>query len=212
MITIKIFEFNYFSENCYLLHDETKDAVIIDCGALFPQEHKTLTEYIAQQGLSIKHLLCTHLHVDHVFGNAFIYKNYGLKPMANKLEMELLPSPAVQAQMFGMDVQTEDVPMEEFISDGDKICFGNSELKTILVPGHSPGSIVFYSKEEGFAIVGDVLFNGSIGRTDLWGGSHETLIKAIKEKLLVLPDETVVYPGHGNKTKIIDERRHNPFL
>ena len=212
MITIKTFEFNHFAEKCYILSDETKEAVIIDCGALFPQEYEAITDYVAENSLTLKHLLCTHLHVDHVFGNPFIYNTYGLKPEVHRLETEVLPSPAVQAQAFGIEMKMEEAPYGNFISDNDKITFGNSELKALHIPGHSPGSIVYYCEKEGFAMTGDTLFCNSIGRTDLWGGSHETLIRAINDKLLTLPTNTIIYPGHGDKSKIGYERRYNSFL
>lgn len=212
MITIKTFEFNYFSENCYLLHDETGEAVLIDCGACRSEEEEELKNYIAENRLTVKRLLCTHLHLDHIFGNDFIYKTYGLLPEAHKTEVEKLPSPSDQARLFGIKTGLKPVKVSRHIVGNETIKFGNSELTALLVPGHSPGSLAFYNNKERFVISGDALFSGSIGRTDLWGGNQEVLVAAIKDKLLSLPDETVVYPGHGPTTNIIDEKYSNPFL
>lgn len=212
MITIKSFEFNYFQENTFLLYDDTREAVLIDCGCCRKEEEKELTDFILENKLTLKHLLCTHLHVDHVFGNGFIYKTYGLKPEANKQDVEKLPSPDEQAKLFGLRQQVENVPVEKYIVGGETIKFGTSELQVLIVPGHSPGSVAFYNNKNGFAIVGDALFAGSIGRTDLWGGNQEVLVAAIRDKLLSLPDETVIYPGHGPETRVIDEKFNNPYL
>lgn len=212
MITIKSFEFNYFQENTFLLYDDTREAVLIDCGCCRKEEEKELTDFILENKLTLKHLLCTHLHVDHVFGNGFIYKTYGLKPEANKQDVEKLPSPDEQAKLFGLRQHVENVPVEKYIVGGETIKFGTSELQVLTVPGHSPGSIAFYNKKNGFTIVGDALFAGSIGRTDLWGGNQEVLVAAIRDKLLSLPDETVIYPGHGPETRVIDEKFNNPYL
>ena len=212
MITIKSFEFNYFQENTFLLYDDTREAVLIDCGCCRKEEEKELTDFILENKLTLKHLLCTHLHVDHVFGNGFIYKTYGLKPEANKQDVEKLPSPDEQAKLFGLRQHVENVPVEKYIVGGEIIKFGTSELQVLTVPGHSPGSIAFYNKKNGFAIVADALFAGSIGRTDLWGGNQEVLVAAIHDKLLSLPDETVIYPGHGPETRVIDEKFNNPYL
>ena len=212
MITIKSFEFNYFQENTFLLYDDTREAVLIDCGCCRKEEEKELTDFILENKLTLKHLLCTHLHVDHVFGNGFIYKTYGLKPEANKQDVEKLPSPDEQAKLFGLRQHVENVPVEKYIVGGEIIKFGTSELQVLTVPGHSPGSIAVYNKKNGFAIVGDALFAGSIGRTDLWGGNQEVLVAAIHDKLLSLPDETVIYPGHGPETRVIDEKFNNPYL
>lgn len=212
MITIKSFEFNYFQENTFLLYDDTREAVLIDCGCCRKEEEKELTDFIFENKLTLKHLLCTHLHVDHVFGNGFIYKTYGLKPEVNKQDVEKLPSPDEQAKLFGLRQHVENVPVEKYIVGGEIIKFGTSELQVLTVPGHSPGSVAFYNQKNGFAIVGDALFAGSIGRTDLWGGNQDVLVAAIRDKLLSLPDETVIYPGHGPETRVIDEKFNNPYL
>lgn len=212
MITVQSFEVNYFSENTYLLYDETGEAVLIDCGCLRKQEEKMVSDFITENKLTLKRYLCTHLHLDHIFGNGFVYKTYQLKPEAHRADVEGLPSPDEQAKLFGLPGRVQEVPVEKFIAGGETIRFGKSELQTLSVPGHSPGSVAFYNARNGFVIVGDALFAGSIGRTDLWGGNQEVLVAAIRDKLLTLPDETVVYPGHGPTTTIIDEKLNNPYL
>lgn len=212
MITIKAFEFNYFQENTFLLYDETREAVLIDCGCCRREEEKELDDFIKENKLVLKHLLCTHLHLDHIFGNPHIYNTYGLNPQANKLDVEQIPTASEQAKLFGLPSLVENIPVSKYLIGGEVIKFGKSELMVITVPGHSPGSVAFYNKKNGFVIVGDALFAGSIGRTDLWGGNQEVLVAAINDKLMALPDETVVYPGHGSETRIIDEKLNNPYL
>ncbi len=212
MITVQTFEFNYFQENTFLLYDETREAVLIDCGCCNRQEEERLRRFIESNRLTLKHLLCTHLHLDHIFGNEYVFRTYGLKPEAHKADIEMLPSAAEQAQLFGLPRTFEEVPVEKHIIGNEIIRFGNSELQVLTVPGHSPGSVAFYSKKDGFVVVGDALFAGSIGRTDLWGGNQEILIAAIRNKILSLPDETIIYPGHGPETHVIDEKLNNPYL
>jgi glyoxylase-like metal-dependent hydrolase (beta-lactamase superfamily II) len=212
MIIVKSFEFNYFSVNTYILHDETGEAVLIDCGCFSKEEELELSNYVIANKLTLKHLLCTHLHLDHVFGNEFANKTYGLRPQAHKADVEVLPSAQEQARLFGLQDRIQSIPVEKYIVGNETIKFGHSELTTLLVPGHSPGSLAFYNKKNGFAVTGDVIFNGSIGRTDLWGGNQEVLIAAIKDKILSLPDETILYPGHGPETNVISESMNNPFL
>ena len=211
MLQIKIFEFNLISENTYLLYDETKEAVIIDCGAHSLSEETLLKDFISQNKLILKHLLNTHLHLDHTFGNKFIYDTYGLMPEYHRLE-EQMPGLKIQAAKFGMKIEENDWKAARYIEDGDTIAFGNSELKAILTPGHSPASLCFYSEDSGVLFSGDVLFEESVGRSDLWGGNHRQLISVIKNKLLTLPENTVVYPGHGTETTIKNEKMNNPYL
>jgi len=212
MIKVKTFVFNIISVNTYLLYDETKEAVIIDCGCMFASEEKKISDYIAQNDLKIKRLLCTHLHFDHIAGNSFIYQTYGIKPEAHRLDVELLPSISQQLLSMGVRLPVNVIDVQDYLVENDTIRFGDSELSTMLVPGHSPGSLAFYSQKDGFIVVGDVLFKGSIGRSDLWEGNHEMLIAAIKEKILSLPDKTIVYPGHGPATTVKQEKINNPFI
>ena len=208
---IKIFEFNMVCVNTYLIYDETKEAVLIDCGAYTANECKQLAEYINSNQLKIKHLLSTHLHFDHIFGNRFIFDTYGLKPQYNEIE-DSMPSLKIQATGYGIPINYEPVTAEHFIKENDSIQFGNSELKAILTPGHSPGSLSFYSGKGNCVFTGDTLFKHDIGRSDLWGGNGETLINAIREKLLTLPDNTIVYPGHGPASTVKEEKQLNPYL
>ena len=180
MISIKSFEVNYFSENTYLLYDETKEAVLIDCGCLRMEEQVELSDFITANGLTLKRYLCTHLHLDHVFGNEFVLKTYGLSPEAHKADEEKLPSPAEQARAFGVPIKIKEVPVQHYLVNGERIKFGNSELEVLTVPGHSPGGLAFYNAKNGFVIVGDSIFAGSIGRTDLWGGNQEVLLAALQ--------------------------------
>ena len=213
MIKIQSFPCNYFEENCYILYDETKEAVIIDCGCLHPKEEERLSSFIKANGLTPKHLLCTHLHLDHIFGNAYVFKTYGLTPKAHKADITNLPSLQKQADGMGLQRNMNEVPIDEnYLEEGDVIHFGESTLSIFEVPGHSPGSVAFYAEQDAFVISGDALFRESIGRTDLWGGNYDQLLSSIREKLLSLPENTVVYAGHGPQTSIAHEKKYNPFL
>lgn len=208
---MKIFQFNPVAVNTYVLFDETKEAVVIDCGAYNSQEKEQLTDFIKSNDLTIKHLLNTHLHFDHVLGNHFMNETYGLTPEYHERE-HLMPGLRKQCAAFGMPVDYEPAAANHFIEEGDIIRFGNSQLQAILTPGHSPGSLSFYDKEHRIVFTGDALFRDSIGRTDLWEGSYDTLVNSIRTKLLTLPGDTIVYPGHGPKTTIQYEKENNPYL
>ena len=209
---IKKFEFNMFPVNCYLLIDESGEAVVIDPGCFYEEEKQTLKKYIESHGLTLKHVLNTHLHLDHLFGNPFLYKEYGLKPEAGQQDEFWLAQASVQSRMFGFRYDEEQPPIGRYICDGDIIRFGNVELEAIHVPGHSPGSMVYYCKAENLMFSGDVLFQGSIGRADLAGGNFDELREHICSRLFVLPDDTKVYPGHGHSTTIGYEKSNNPFF
>ena len=208
---IKRFEFNMFPVNCYILSDETKEAVIIDAGCFYEEEKQALKKYIDDNGLNVKHLLNTHLHLDHIFGNPFLLKEYGLKAEANQADEFWLNQADAQARMFGFQLPEPPVPLGKYVCDGDVITFGNTKLEAIHVPGHSPG-IVYYCKEENCLFSGDVLFQGSIGRADLTGGNFDELREHICSRLFVLPGDTTVYPGHGDPTTIGIEKKNNPFF
>lgn len=212
-MNIKVFEFNPIAVNTYVLYDETGECVIIDAACFFPNEQQELLSFINDNNLVVKHLLNTHLHFDHVFGVNFMEEQFDVKMKAHKADEFLLASMQQQMAMFGFPANGKYIPtMGEYIDENDIIEFGNQKLSIMSVPGHSPGSIVFYNKKENLVISGDVLFNGSIGRTDLPQGDHNLLIDGIKTKLLVLPEDTVVYPGHGPSTTIKGEKQMNPFL
>lgn len=211
MITVQIFTFNPVEENTYVLFNEVKDAIIIDPGCYFPEEKKTVKDFIKDNELNLVQLLNTHCHLDHVFGNQWIYENYGLELFLHPNEEQVLKFAPQTAQMWGLPFENYD-GLLHFIDNDDIIKLGNDELKVLLTPGHSPGSICFYHEEQNLVIGGDVLFKESIGRTDLPGGNHAALIESIRHQLFILPDDTVVYPGHGDPTTIGYEKKHNPFL
>lgn len=211
-MNIKIFEFNPISENTYLLYDETNECVIIDAGCFYPDEEQELLDFILDNNLVVKHLLNTHLHFDHVLGNKFVFEQFQLKTKAHQEDQFLLEGMPAQMRMFGFKGGEDAPEIGTYLKDGDIIEFGNQRLLVLEVPGHSPGSVVFYSANGNCVIVGDVLFRGSIGRTDLAKGNQEQLLQAIRQKLFTLPAETVVYPGHGAKTTVAEEMRSNPFF
>ena len=209
---IKKFIFNPVEVNCYLLWDETKEAVLIDCGALFPAEKEELKNFVAENGLTIKHYLNTHLHFDHIFGNPFIEKEFGIACEANDGDWPWAETIAERVARFGLRYKENIPALGRVLHDGDVITFGNQTLEAIHVPGHSPGSLAYYLRSENMLFSGDALFQGSIGRTDFADADFDTLITSIKEKLFTLPDETVVYPGHAGTTTIGFEKQYNRFL
>jgi hydroxyacylglutathione hydrolase len=211
MISIHSFVFSPIQENTYILHDETGQCVIIDPGCYDDRERKILSSYIEDKKLMPVRLLNTHCHLDHIFGNAFISEKYNLKPEFNKMDQLVFDAFIPSCNLYGMECEPSP-PAGNYLNEGDVIRFGNSSLEILFTPGHSPGSITFYNKEEKFMIAGDVLFYGSIGRTDLPGGNFETLIDSIKAKLFPLGDDFKVYSGHGPPTNIGFERKNNPFL
>ena len=205
-MTIKIFTFNPIQENTYVVHDETGEAIVIDAGCYFDEEKKKLKSYIDEQELTLKRVLNTHLHFDHQFGNKFLFETYGILPEAHPADEFLLQGVVAKAMIYGFPIQEDAQKIGNYLSEHQEIKFGNTLLRCILISGHSPGHLVFYNEKEHILFGGDVLFRGSIGRTDLERGDHATLIKNITEKLLVLPDQTVVYPGHGPATTIGDRK------
>jgi glyoxylase-like metal-dependent hydrolase (beta-lactamase superfamily II) len=209
---IKEFRCNPFAENTYLLYDETGEAIIIDCGCLYDDEKTIMANFISKNNLTIKHLINTHLHIDHIFGNEWAARTFGVLPQAHQADEFLIEQAVAQARLFGIYEEVKPQALGNYLNEGDLIRFGNQELQILHVPGHSAGSLCFYSEKESCVIVGDVLFRGSIGRTDLPGGNYAQLISQINSKLLTLPDETTVYSGHGISTTIGQERRTNPFL
>lgn len=210
---IKIFTFNPVSECTYLLVDEpSKEAVIIDCGAFYEEEKEELREYVMDHGLQIKYILNTHLHFDHCFGVSFATQTFGTAMGANKEDAYLLSAYNASAARFGIRINDSAPRIGFNIEEGMSFKFGSEELQALHVPGHTPGSTAFYSPTSKCVFVGDALFKNSIGRTDLPGGNFEQLISSIKTKLLPLPDDTVVYSGHGESTTIKDEKRYNMYL
>lgn len=211
MLKIKSFVFSPIQENTYLLYNEFNDCLIIDPGCYFPEEKDELSAFITQSGLKPRMLLNTHCHLDHVFGNKFLAEAYHLTLQLHQKEKMLLDYAPTSGLMYNMPFDNY-AGEYIYLKEGDIIKMGEDELQVIEAPGHSPGHICFYCAKQGFIISGDVLFNRSIGRTDLPGGDHQTLLKNIREKLFALPDETIVYSGHGPATTIGDEKKYNPFL
>lgn len=211
MISIHSFTFSPIQENMYILFDETKECVIIDPGCYNNSERAELADFISKQGLKPVKLLNTHCHLDHIFGNGFVCEKYNLKPEFNDLEQRIFDAFGATCDLYGMDCDPSP-QAGNFLKEGDTITFGNSSLEIVFTPGHSPGSITFYNQEQKFMIAGDVLFYGSIGRTDLPGGNYETLINSIRTKLFPMGDDFKVYSGHGPSTTIGFERKNNPFL
>lgn len=211
MITIHSFTFNPFYENSYILSDETGECVIIDPGCHNTDEEQELADFVINNGLKPVKLLNTHCHIDHVFGNQFVSDKWKLGLEIHKSDVQVLNSFPMVCQMYGFAGGTQPEP-SHFIEEGDVITFGNSRLEVLFTPGHSPGSVCFYNKEQKFVIGGDVLFQGSIGRTDLPGGDFDTLEKSIRTKLYTLPDDVTVYPGHGPSTTICWEKENNSFI
>ena len=211
MLKIKVFVFNPVQENTYLLYDETKEAVIIDCGAQTDNEKKRLSDFISETGLTLKHVLNTHLHFDHIMGNDYLFETYGLRPEYNQKDEGI---PGLKEGIIKFGIATFKCPFifaEQYLEDGAVILFGNTRLKAIATPGHSPGSLSFYSEQDACVFTGDALFRYNIGRTDLWGGNFEELIHSIETKLFTLPSDTIVYPGHEETSSIGEEIKHNPY-
>lgn len=210
---ISLFAFSLFGINTYIVTDPaTGDCAVIDPGMIAPDEEQAIVNFIESNNLRLTHIINTHLHIDHAAGISFLSRRYGAPVFAHPDDAPLGARIDMQAEMFGIREKIENVSRTTKLHDGEIIRIGEGELEVIHVPGHSPGSIALYDKTDGFLISGDALFAGSIGRTDLPGGSYESLINGIKTRLLTLPDDTIVYPGHGPATTIGHERRTNPYL
>jgi glyoxylase-like metal-dependent hydrolase (beta-lactamase superfamily II) len=211
MLTIKFFTFSPVQENTYVLYNEDKKALIIDPGCYDNAEKETLSKFISDNGLVVEKLLNTHCHLDHIFGNKWVHETYRMELFLHPEEEKVLAFGPQSGIMWGLPFDNYVGPLN-FLNAGDEVVLGTDVLKVILAPGHSPGSICFYSEEQKFVIGGDVLFRESIGRTDLPLGDHQTLLNSIRNQLFVLPDDVEVYPGHGPLTTIGYEKKHNPFL
>lgn len=211
MFQIKVLTFNPVQENTYLLYNEYNECIIIDPGCYFDEEKEALKSFIEKNQLQPKMLLNTHCHLDHVFGNKYIAEEYKLTLQIHKKEEDLLQMAPSSGLMFNLPFDNYNGELI-FLTEGDIVSLRDDELQVIHAPGHSPGSICFYCEKQKFIIGGDVLFKNSIGRTDLPYGSHEDLIKNIKEKLFILPEDVKVYAGHGPETTIGEEKKLNPFL
>lgn len=209
---VKSLTFNPFQENTYIVYDETKECVIIDPGCYEKTEELQLESFITTNRLTPKKLVNTHCHIDHILGNKFVCDIWNTELYIHKKDLYLLENSVNIAKMYGFENYKKSPHPNFFLEEKNNIEFGNSKLQIIFTPGHSPGHICLYSEKNKFVIGGDVLFKGSIGRTDLPGGDHNQLINSIKTKLLPLAKETKIYCGHGPSTNLDLEKKHNPFL
>jgi glyoxylase-like metal-dependent hydrolase (beta-lactamase superfamily II) len=211
-MTVKTFIFNPIQENTYVVFDETQEAIIIDAGCVFDNEYKQLDGFIEYNKLKVKHLLNTHLHFDHQLGNKYIAEKYGVLPQAHIADEFMIASLGETLKSFGVPIFVEGQHLGNYLDENQTISFGNTELKTLHVPGHSPGSLCFYSEKDKLLFSGDVLFRGTIGRTDFPYGNYAQLVEGIQNKILTLPEDTLVYAGHGASTTIAYEKQMNPYL
>lgn len=209
---LKTFIFNPLQVNCYLLWDASKEALLIDCGCLFEHEQNELKNFVEQNNLHITHYLNTHLHFDHIFGNPFIERTFGVKAEANDADWGWAENISERVARFGLRYNDNISRPIRILHDGDEITFGQQRISVIALPGHSPGSLAYYLPEEKMIFTGDALFRDSIGRTDFPDSNHEQLINSIKNKLFTLPDDTIVYPGHAEPTNIKYEKEYNFFV
>jgi len=208
---IHSFTFNPFQENTYVLSDDTGQCIIVDPGCYTTEEKKELDDYILSSNLKPVKLVLTHGHIDHILGNNHVAGKYGLSPEIHAADAPMLKSAVVLGEMWGIRVEPSPEP-SALLNEGDEIRFGNTALSILFTPGHSPGSVCLYQEKEKVVIGGDVLFYESIGRTDLPGGDHATLIRSIRNKLFVLADDVKVFSGHGPATTVGYEKKNNPFL
>lgn len=208
---VKAFTFNPVQENSYILYNDQQKCVIIDPGCYFPEERQALKDFIDKSGLEPHWLLNTHCHLDHVFGNKFVAETWGLTLHIHPEEKKVLEFAPTSGEMWQLPFENYEGELV-FLREGGTISIGEDQLSILFTPGHSPGSLSFYAEKEGFVIGGDVLFNGSVGRTDLPGGSFTTLFQSIQTRFFTLPDETKVYSGHGPETTIGFEKMNNPYV
>jgi hydroxyacylglutathione hydrolase len=211
MFTVKAFVFNPVQENTYLLYNEQGSGIMIDPGCYFEEERDELLQFMEQNKIHLRLLLNTHCHLDHVFGNQWIHTTFGLLLHIHEKEKQVLDFAPTSGLMWNLPFDNYNGELA-WLKEGEEILLDDDRLAIRFTPGHSPGHVCFYCKEQGFVIGGDVLFQGSIGRTDLPGGNFNTLISSIKTQLFPLPDETIVYSGHGPQTTIGHEKKHNQFL
>lgn len=212
MIKIKRFECNMIQENCYVVSDDSHEAVVIDCGAYYAAERKAVTDYIDHEQLTVVHLLCTHGHFDHCFGNDTIWHHCGILPKMPAGDEWLSDLNLQMEQMMGIHYDGEIAPIGQYYSSKDSFTFGSHQLTALHTPGHTPGSSCFYCAEENILFTGDTLFRLSIGRTDFPRGNWADMRKSLTSVLAKLPGETVVMPGHGPQSTIAEELQMNPYM
>jgi glyoxylase-like metal-dependent hydrolase (beta-lactamase superfamily II) len=211
MTNVKIFQFNPLQENTYLLYNAQKECIVVDPGCYFDHEREKLTGFIAENALRPVMLVNTHCHLDHVFGNKFIAETYGLELFIHAGERKVLDMAPASGLMWNMPFDNYTGNIND-LEPGQDIALGEDSFQVLFTPGHSPASISLYSKVDGYVIAGDVLFRESVGRTDLPGGNPDVLTASIKDVLYILPDQTIVYSGHGMPTTIGHEKQHNPYV
>ncbi len=213
MLNIKRLMCNPLQENCYVVSDDSGECVIIDCGAFYPEEEEAISNYIGREKLHPVHLLATHGHLDHNFGNTWIDRTYGLRVEIVRADDYLIEHLSEQAaNLFGLQLPQEETSVGRWLADGETISFGAHTLSVIGTPGHTPGSCLFWCKEEKVAFTGDTLFRMSIGRTDFDGGSYKQMVESLRLIAATLPTDTTIYCGHGQSSTIADELHYNPYL
>jgi hydroxyacylglutathione hydrolase len=210
MLSVEIFPFNPFQENTYLLFDETREAMVVDPGCYEKTEEKELSDFIESQKLTIKAIINTHSHIDHILGAYYVKDKYKVPLLIHPKDEETLRYGKISASIYGLGRFT-DVSADGFLSEDEAVKFGNQSFDVLFLPGHAPGHVGFYHRTQKILLGGDVLFHRSIGRTDLPGGDYDTLIESIHKKIFTLPDDVIVYPGHGPATTVGEEKVGNPF-
>lgn len=212
MLEINKYTFNLFSENTYLIHDtESRDALVIDPGNMDDNEDDILIDFIDKNNLKLLYIIVTHSHIDHILGTAILKEKFGASFLAPEKDMPLLLHAREQGEAFGLEIKPLPEP-DSFVEEGNQLKLGNWYAEFLFTPGHTPGEHCVYFKDQKILFSGDVLFKDTIGRTDLWGGEYDTLLNSIKLKLLTLPGDVTVYPGHGEETTILREKINNPFF
>lgn len=213
MLNIQIFTVNFIEENCYVLSDETREAVIVDCGAFFPEEREAIRQYVEKEGLTLRHHLLTHGHFDHIFGAQYIADTFGVLPQLGADDATTYEQAVQQMRAFiHRDMPLSLPPIGAKLNDGDVVNFGSHALRVINTPGHTPGGVCYYCEAEAILVSGDSLFRREIGRCDLPGGNEFQLINGLRQRILTLPEAVKVYPGHGPATTVGEEKTGNPYL
>lgn len=212
MLTIKKLVFNPFGENTYIIWDKSKEAAIIDPGMMSDYENSVVLKFVTDNQLNLRHLINTHAHIDHIAGNGFVKRTFGLESECNKADEYLAKHVCEQAQMFGLSYNGNPLSIDIHLNDNDTIKIGDESLSVIYVPGHTKGHIALYCNQSDCVFTGDALFRQSIGRTDLPGGDYATLIRSVTGRLMNLPETTTIYPGHGENSTIGFEKANNPYI
>lgn len=210
MLSVETFTFNPFQENTYILFDETLDALIVDAGCYEKEEERELSDFISSKGLNVRAIINTHSHIDHILGTYYAKDKYKVPLLIHRLDESTLRAGKISASIYGLNRFTE-VTADGYLSESEPVKLGNQSFEVLFLPGHAPGHVGFYHREQKLLLGGDVLFYRSIGRTDLPGGDFNTLIESIHKKIFTLPDDVVVYPGHGPATTVGEEKVGNPF-